>query len=121
FGVLISSVLVVANVILLKKDELLVTYGPMIKDDFALGNLSTPLPMQGWEPAAGVIYLVAIMLSVFLLRKNFVTGSLLLFVSTIAALQITTYTIVPKIEEMVQGEATRFYREKGKEDAYLGT
>lgn len=120
-GILVSAVLLGANLFLLKKDDILPSISPYINDNFALGNLSTPLPMQGWEPAIGALYLAAILASVLLMKRNFIQGTLILFISTILVVQATTYTIVPKIEEMIQGEAIRFYREKGKEDAYVWT
>lgn len=121
FGLLVGFILLAVNYILLNKEMLLEKYSKLIKDDFALGNLSAPLQVSSWEYMTGFTFLLGIILFVFLFRKNFMAGTISMFICTILTVQMTTYNLVPKIENMVQGEAVNFYKEKGKEDAYLYT
>jgi 4-amino-4-deoxy-L-arabinose transferase-like glycosyltransferase len=120
-GILIGGILFGAVYFLKIKDELLPALSELIKDDFALGNLSTPIQVSSWEFATGIIFTVGIIFTLFNLKKDFIKASLTLFIITVFTVQLTTYSIVPKIETMIQAEAINFYKEKGQEDAYLGT
>ncbi len=114
-GVIFSLVMYVLD----RKEYFLSRYGSYIADPFALGNLSADLPVSGWDYLAGPTLIVGVLLFAILFRKNFRVATLSLFISMILTVQLLSYSLVPKIEELTQGAAIRFYTEKGSENAYM--
>jgi len=120
-GFAFGFVFLLANFILIHKTKLLNSYSHLIKDQFALGCLSAPVEAIIWGYLPGVVFIAGLLYFLYKFRYNLVLGALVFFGTTIISVQILTYYLVPKIEYMIQGEAINFYKEKGKEDAYLNS
>jgi len=118
-GLLFGSLFIAVFYLLDHKEQFLEEYGEYIKDPFAIGNLSANFTVAGWDYLAGPVLIAGVLLFAILFKRNFQAAVLILFVSMILTVQLLSYSLVPKIEEMTQGAAVRFYTEKGKEDAYM--
>lgn len=93
---------------------------PYIKDDFAKASLLTPVRWGGYESYIGIIYFVAVIISVLLFRKKrTLRGMLLLFYATGICLFVYAVSVAPKIEQYSQGPAIRFYQHLAGKDVYV--
>lgn len=93
---------------------------PYIKDDFAKASLLTPVRWTGYEMYIGIVYFVAVIISIILLRqKKNMRGVLLLFYATGCCLFFYALSVAPKIEQYSQGPAIRFYQSLAGKDIYL--
>lgn len=93
---------------------------PYIKDDFAKASLLTPVRWGGYESYIGIIYFVAVIISVLLFRKKrTLRGMLLLFYATGSCLFIYAVSVAPKIEQYSQRPAIRFYQNLAGKDVYV--
>lgn len=91
-----------------------------IHDAFTNANLQAKVYWSGLESLIGIVFLIAIIVSVFFTnnkRKKWV-GVLLASVFFIYA---TLLFIAPKIEMYSQGALVAFYQNHAKEDAYFST
>lgn len=95
---------------------------PYLKDPFAVDCLHTPVLWNGFEVWIGVVYLVALLVSITLLWKQQVQqGTVLLFGSTAFCLLIYLKAVVPKIEAYSQGPAIQFYESLQGQQVYVTT
>ena len=118
-GLIVGSLFIAVFYLLEHKEQFLAEYGEYIKDPLAIGNLSADIHVSGWDYLAGPVLIIGVLIFAIQFKRNFQTAVLTLFVSMIVTVQLLSYSLVPKIEEMIQGAAVRFYTEKGKEDAYM--
>lgn len=118
-GLIMGSMFLAVFYLLDQKEYLLAEYGAYIKDPFAIGNLSADIHVAAGDYLAGTVLIVGVLIFSILFKRNFQAAVLTLFVSMIVTVQLLSYSLVPKIEEMTQGAAVRFYTEKGREDVYM--
>lgn len=115
-GFIFSMVLTFLPIIATHKEFLI----PYLKDPFAVASLQVPVNWSGYEFIIGVLYLVAVIFSLIILKqgKNF-KGFLLLFYSTAICLFFYLIAVVPKIEMYSQGTAINFYKSLAGKDVYV--
>jgi hypothetical protein len=111
WGVLLTAIPLVG----IFKDKLL----PLIKDPFAVANLQANVSWNIAESLIGLIYLIGIWVSVFLLKSNFKKGITLLCLLQVVMIQITMLHFTPKIEAYSQRAALEFYESKKGQDVYI--
>lgn len=117
-GILLSSLLMVAPILILMKDKFI----PLIRDPFAVGNLSVDVPWTGLEGFLGLIWLVAIILACRDLKnQNVWRGFLTLCYGTCVCLFLYIALVVPKVERYSQGTAIQFYEDLAGKDVYIKT
>ncbi len=114
-GVLIGLALLALPVIGMHKEILI----PYIDDDFAVANLRANVVWGYEECLVGLLYLVGVAVSLYLVKKSFRRGMLLLLVTHIFTIQLTMTCFVPKIEKYTQNAAVRFYKALSGQDVYL--
>jgi hypothetical protein len=90
----------------------------IIKDDFAVGNLSASVNWSGFEFIIGLIVIIGVLVALFYF-KNPKKQIITIFISTILYTQLTLFFIVPKVELYSQNAAITFYKKIANEDCYL--
>jgi hypothetical protein len=117
-GTLFSVILIGLPLFVRFKDILI----PYIKDDFAVACLNTPVKWNGYEFLIGVVYLLAIIGSIILIRrKKTFTGVITLFYATAFCIFFYLKAVVPKIEGFSQAPAINFYKSISGQDVYATT
>ncbi|HRO43358.1 MAG TPA: glycosyltransferase family 39 protein [Flavipsychrobacter sp.] len=92
---------------------------PLIDDPFAVGNLQADVSWTAWESLWGLFYIVAIIVAVLVMRRNFAKGMLTLAVVQIIIIQITILHFTPKIEAYSQRAAIRYFKSFVGKDVYV--
>ena len=92
---------------------------PFIKDPFAVANLSAGVEWGIAESFWGLAYLICIIASAVLMRKNFRKGILTLCIASIVLIQITVLHFTPKIEAYSQRAAIRYFKSFEGQDVYV--
>lgn len=113
-GMLIATAITLLPVVGVYKQQLISAIG----DKFAKANLQADVPFSLWESAYGGVYLLLVIVSaVLLFNRKVKAGMVMLFVSSIAAIQITVVHFTPKIEAFSQRAAIEFFESfQGKDD-----
>ncbi|WP_343688875.1 glycosyltransferase family 39 protein [Chitinophaga sp.] len=113
-GMLIATAITLLPVVGVYKQQLISAIG----DKLAKANLQADIPFSLWESAYGAVYLLLVIVSAILLfNKKVKAGMVMLFVSTICAIQITVVHFTPKIEGFSQRAAIEFFESfQGKDD-----
>lgn len=91
----------------------------LIDDPFAVANLQANVSWTLWESLWGLLFIVGLGVSVFLMRRNFARGMLVLSVVQIIVIQITILHFTPKIEAYSQRAAIRFFKSFVGKDVYV--
>ncbi|WP_337041507.1 ArnT family glycosyltransferase [Emticicia sp. 17c] len=120
-GIALSIILIAVPYVGMHADTLI----PLIKDPFAVKNLSAKVNWNGFEILIGITYLLVLLILVFTLARSestqkkwlFITG---LTLSTALCLFSFGAVVVPKIERYTQGAAIDFYQSKSGQDVYVG-
>ena len=112
----LGSAIVALQLIVLKREEII--NSGIIKDNFAIGNLSAEVYWSGFEFIIGLFFYTAVILSLLFIRE---IKKLLfsIFTNTIVFTYLTMLIIVPRIEQYSQNAAITFYKKISKEDCYL--
>lgn len=92
---------------------------PYIKDPFAVANLQATVYWAGWEWLIGGIWLVVMLVCIRQLQQLRYQAAVALFLSTALCLWFYLASVVPNIEEIVQGTVIRFYQSKQGQDVYV--
>jgi 4-amino-4-deoxy-L-arabinose transferase-like glycosyltransferase len=113
-GLAVGTAIAVLPIIGIYKQQFIT----MLGDKFAEANIQADVHWAYWECIYGVVYIALVITSVMLLFNKKTQGGLLcLFLSTIAAIQITVVHFTPKIEQYSQGAAIDFFESfQGKDD-----
>lgn len=113
-GMLIGTAITLLPIVGVYKQQLISAIG----DKFAKANLQADVSFSLWESAYGAVYLLLVIVSaVLLFNKKVKVGMVMLFVSTIGAIQITVVHFTPKIEAFSQRAAIEFFESfQGKDD-----
>jgi 4-amino-4-deoxy-L-arabinose transferase-like glycosyltransferase len=90
---------------------------PLIKDPFAVGNLSAEVQWSGYEWVSGIFIIIGV--DLFLIVKDKTYKILSLCIGTLFTIQLTLYLIVPKVERYSQGAAIDFFISKQKENCLV--
>jgi hypothetical protein len=92
---------------------------PLVQDPFAAGNLMAAVPWHWAECLIGLLYLVGIWVAVFLMRKHFNKGIVLLAALQIVMIQVTMLHITPKVEAYSQRAAIDYFKSFVGKDVYV--
>lgn len=92
---------------------------PYIKDPFAVGNLQAAVNWTYAECLWGVLYLIGIIVSVWLMKTNFRKGILVLCVIQVFMIQVTVIHFTPKIEAYSQRAAIEYFEGFKGKDVYV--
>jgi len=114
-GSLLAILITALPVIGINKAKLI----PYIEDPFAVGNLNANVPWSYTECTWGLVYLVGIWASVFVMKTNFRKGMIVLCVTQIIIIQVTVLHFTPKIEAYSQRAAIEFYKSFDGQDVYI--
>jgi len=91
-----------------------------IKDDFTIANLQAEVEWTGQEFLIGLVFLVAIILTFILIKKNHVfKRAFSLWIISLLFTFLVLCFIVPKVEKYSQNALIEFLKSKQNEDAYL--
>lgn len=117
-GGLLTLVFIALPIVIHFKDQFI----PLIKDEFAQGNLSAEVSWGGWEWIVGVFYAVVLFFTInqsrrLELKRAFLTLTLGTAIVIFSLLNI----IVPKVEGYSQRSAIEFYESHQDEDVYFDT
>lgn len=95
---------------------------PYIQDDFAVGCLQAPVRWAWYDFAFGPVYAAGVIGSAFLWKRHEAQKAFLaVCFGTAFCMLGYTATVVPKIEEYVQGAAIRFHESLVGQDVYVNT
>jgi 4-amino-4-deoxy-L-arabinose transferase-like glycosyltransferase len=124
----VSSVLIVLLGIaftalpLIEKFKKEIIDSKLIKDDFAMASLQTPVQWRGFEFLAGILFLVlALFFFIRLFKKTNARAFYALAITSILTTWLLTVLITPRIEEYSQGPAIEFYENLKDKDCYVET
>ena len=94
----------------------------IIKDNFAVENLKAHVFWTGYEWMIGAVLIIGtIALLVWLGLKKIKTGLIVIFVSSLIAVNTATFVIAPRIEKYSQNAAIEFYTYLQGKDCYVET
>jgi 4-amino-4-deoxy-L-arabinose transferase-like glycosyltransferase len=115
-GLLLGTTIMLLPVAGVYKQQFISSIG----DSFARANLGADIPFSLWDCAIGGGYILTIIVSAILLfNRKVQSGMVLLFVSTVIAIQITVVHFTPKIEGFSQRAAIEFCEELQGKDVYI--
>ena len=92
----------------------------LLNDPFTLANLQADVKWTGWESLTGVLFFIAIIISLYMIkdkRKVIIT----IFVSSLLFAYSSLLIFTPKIEAYSQRAAIEFFKSIKDEDAYVIT
>ncbi len=92
---------------------------PYIDDPFAVANFSANVPWSYAECVWGLLYLIGIWSAVFMMRKNFRNGMIVLCALQITIIQVTVLHFTPKIEAFTQRTAIEYFKGLQGKDVYV--
>ncbi len=92
---------------------------PLINDPFAVANLQAKVGWSLAECCWGLVYLIAIWVAAFVMRKDFRKGMLALIGVQLLLIQITVLHFTPKIEAYSQRAAIEFFKNYKGKDVYV--
>lgn len=99
-----------------KKKDLLIPY---IQDPFAVGNFQAQVPWHYSEMIWGILYFLGVWVSVWMMRKSFRKGMLVLIGIQVLLIQVTVAHFTPKIEAYSQRAAIEFFKQMAGQDVYV--
>jgi len=117
-GIIFSILLILFPLALINVEYIL----PKIKDPFTYEVLSSDVEWGGFEYFVGIIYLIGIFVSIFLIFKKYYLQFYVTLCS-ISALTIFLFLpfVTPKIEQYTQNSPTEFFSYLAADDVYLHT
>lgn len=92
---------------------------PYIKDPFAVGNLQAAVSWNYAECLWGAAYLIAIIVSVRLMKASFRKGISVLCIVQVLMIQVTVLHFTPKIEAYSQRAAIEYFQSFKGKDVYV--
>jgi len=114
-GILLALLITLLPLAGLYKEKLV----PLFDDDFAVANLRANVSWSYAECLFGLLYLAGILASLYLLRRTFYKGMLLLLCIQLLMIQVAMLHFVPKIEAYSQRASIDFYKSLAGKDVYL--
>ncbi len=92
---------------------------PLIDDPFAVANFQADVSWSLAECGWGLVYLRAIWVTVFFMRKDFRKGMLAMMAVQLLLIQITVLHFTPKVEAYSQRAAIEFFKTFKGKDVYV--
>lgn len=93
---------------------------PVLRDKFVAGNLQADVQWLGFEWIIGLIIFIGTGVSIiYLHKKEFVRGFVILFGSVVVTLSLFLPLTIPKLEGYIQGAPIEFYKEISGRDVYV--
>lgn len=114
-GGLFALLITLLPVVGLNKEKII----PLIDDPFAVGNLQAAVSWSYAECLLGLAYLLAVIICVYYLQRNFKKGIIALTIVQVVMIQITVLHITPKIEAYSQRAAIDFYKSFEGKNVYI--
>ena len=94
---------------------------PLIEDKNAVGNLQANVSWTWMECLWGVLYLFGIWVAVYIMKRNFKRGMIVLCVLQLVIIQITVLHFTPKVEAYSQRASIDFFESLKGKDVYVHT
>jgi hypothetical protein len=114
FGLLLTALPLISSF----KDAII----PLIKDPFAVAGILKPVAWGGYEFIFGLFYLLAVLISFWLiLHRRYFRAILIMAAGTGVLLFTYMVFVLPKIEAHTQGSLVDFLESKRGEDVYVIT
>lgn len=114
-GVLLALLIACLPLVGIHKSKLI----PLIKDPFAVANLSATVSWGYVEAIWGLLYFIAIILFLIIVRQRFVTAMRMLLLASVIIIQITVLHFTPKIEAYSQRAAIRYFKSFEGKEVYI--
>lgn len=114
-GTIFALLITLLPVVGINKEKLI----PYIDDPFAVGNLQANVPWSYSECLWGLLYLIAIWVCAFVIRKNFKKGMIALCIVQLIIIQVTVIHFTPKIEAYSQRAAIEYFQSFKGKDVYV--
>jgi len=92
---------------------------PLVKDPFAVGNMQAQVDWSYAEAAYGIIGIVALIVTAFIISKQFRKGILLLMGVQVVLIFVTMNVFVGKVERISQNAAIEYYSSFANQDVYV--
>lgn len=92
---------------------------PLIDDPFAAGNLQAQVRWHIAECLFGGLYLLTLIWSIAMLRRNFRRGMIILCAVQIIMIQVAVIHFTPKVEAYSQRAAIDFFESLAGKDVYV--
>jgi len=93
---------------------------PYIDDPFAVASFDIDISWSGFEFFIGLLFLVGLFISTYLLFKNKILSSISIWALTLSiTLLLASFFILPKVVQFSQGPATEFWKSVKEENAIL--
>jgi 4-amino-4-deoxy-L-arabinose transferase-like glycosyltransferase len=115
---IIGLLVISLQLIDLYKDQIIKS--GIIKDEFAVGNLSANVYWSGFEFLIGLLLIIGVLSSILFIKKVKIQ-IISIFICTLLFTNLTMLVIVPRIEQYSQNAAISFYKKIATEDCYLET
>lgn len=117
-GIIIGLVILSVTIIAMNIKKLV----PYVSDTFAQGNMQADVTWSGWEGAAGILMLAAVIFGLVKLKQRaFGQAAWSFFGGTAIVIFLAAAMIVPKVERYSQGAAIDFLVERQGESCYVNT
>lgn len=114
-GSIWAIILIALPLVGLHKDKLI----PYIQDPFAVANLQANVSWSALECIWGILFFIAIIVAIIMMRKNFTKGMLTFAIVQIIMIQVTILHFTPKIEAYSQRAAIRYFKSFQGQDVYV--
>lgn len=92
---------------------------PYINDPFAVANFDANVSWSYVECLWGITYLVGIWVAIYLMRKNFRKGMILLCAVQLIVIEATVLHFTPKVEAFTQRAAIDYFQSFQGKDVYV--
>lgn len=91
-------------------------------DQFAQANFNAEVPWTGWEALVGLYFIIVLIISIFLFKKNeILKGFYTLFGGTAVMLTLVLIFYIGKVERYTQRAAIDFLKTLQRKDCYVMT
>ena len=97
------------------KDKLI----PYIDDPFAVANFGAAVSWGYTESLWGLLYLIGLWVTVYMMKRNFTKGMISLCVLQLVIVQVTVIHFTPKIEAFSQRAAIEYFKSFEGKDVYV--
>ncbi len=116
-GILVYLAIMLLPILLLHKEKLI----HYIKDEFTVANLQALVQWEYWHALPGAMGVVLLVITLIMIKKNFVLAIRNLVVGQLILLPLVFVTFAPKTEQYSQHAAINFYKSFKGQDVYIQT
>ena len=118
FGLILSFILIALPLLFVNQEWII----SKLNDPFAVASMKAGQAWTGWESLVGGFFLIAMITSFILLRKQKFERGLLTIASGVGlTLLLLLFTVIPKVESITQAPAIKFFESLDPEECYVET